>query len=49
MNQQKPTIKISDDVKARLESVKIIPAESFESVIIRLLDKARTFDKRVKQ
>jgi predicted CopG family antitoxin len=49
INEQKPTIKVSDEIKDKLTKYKIIPEESFESVIIRLLDKAKAFDKRVKQ
>lgn len=49
INHQQQTIKISDEAKADLDSIKIIPREPYDSVIKRLINKAKTFDKRVKQ
>jgi len=35
------TINLSDETKAKLDAIKIVPRETYEEVIIRLLDQKK--------
>jgi len=37
LNKQKPTIKLSEEIKKKLDKIKLVPSETYEHVIIRLL------------
>ena len=45
---QKPNIKVSEETRLRLDRLKIIKQEPYDSVIIRLIDLKVQFDKKVK-
>lgn len=49
IHEQLPTIKISEEAKASLDSLKVIPREPYDSVIKRLINKGNVFNRRVKQ
>jgi hypothetical protein len=42
-------IRITEDAYKYIEDHKMIPEENIYSVVNRIIDKAKTFDKRVKQ
>ena len=49
IQEQKPSIKVSDIVKEKLDKLKLIKEEPYESVISRLIDLKNQFDKKVKE
>lgn len=49
ITEQSPTIKVSDELKAKLDRYKIIKDESYNSVISRMLDKCLLFDRKFKK
>jgi hypothetical protein len=47
--EQNPKIVVSDETKSRLDKLKIIRQEPYESVISRLIDLKNQFDKKFKE
>jgi hypothetical protein len=45
-NEQNSTIKVSDETKADLDSLKMIPQEPYDSVLKRLVTLKKQFDKK---
>lgn len=46
IQEQNPTIKVSEDTKKKLEALKIIPQEPLDSVIRRLMNNVKIIKRR---